>query len=80
MEKIIKDEYGYLYRGNVMETLQEAETVRYIVEKFKDYPQKTKLTTRVYESLVLLKAFGITDKDLIYKTIKENKDKLWNIF
>ncbi len=80
MEKIVKDEYGYLYRSNVMETLQEAEDVRYIVEKFKDYPQKTKLTTKVYESLVLLRAFGITDRDMIYKTIKENKEKLWNIF
>lgn len=80
MEKIVKDEYGYLYRGNVMETLQEAENVRYIVEKFEDYPQKTKLTTKVYESLILLKAFEITDRDMIYKTIKENKEKLWNIF
>lgn len=80
MEKIIKDEYGYLYRGIVMETLQEAEDVRYIVEKFKNYPQKMKLTSKIYETLNLLKVFGITDIDLIYKTIKENKDNLWNIF
>ena len=31
MEKIIKDEYGYLYRGIVMETLKEVENVKYIV-------------------------------------------------
>lgn len=80
MEKIIKDEYGYLYRRIVMETLQEAEDVRYIVEKFKNYPQKMKLTGKIYENLNLLKAFGITDIDLIYKTIKENRDNLWNIF
>ena len=80
MEKIIKDEYGYLYRGIVMETLKEAEDVKYIVEKFKDYPQKMKLTSKIYETLNLLKVFGITDIDLIYKTIKENKDNLWNIF
>jgi hypothetical protein len=80
MEKTIKDEYGYLYRGIVMETLQEAEDVRYIVEKFKNYPQKMKLTSKIYETLNLLKVFGITDIDLIYKTIKENKDNLWNIF
>lgn len=80
MEKIIKDEYGYLYRGIVMETLQEVEDVRYIVEKFKNYPQKMKLTSKIYETLNLLKVFGITDIDLIYKTIKENKDNLWNIF
>lgn len=80
MEKIIKDKYGYLYRGIVMETLQEAEDVKYIVEKFEDYPQKMKLTGKIYETLNLLKVFGITDIDLIYKTIKENKDNLWNIF
>lgn len=80
MEKIIKDEYGYLYKGIVMDTLQEAEDVKYIVEKFKDYPQKMKLTGKIYESLNLLKAFGITDRDLIYETIKKNRDKLWNIF
>lgn len=80
MEKIIKDKYGYLYRGIVMETLQEAEDVKYIVEKFEDYPQKMKLTGILYGSLNLLKAFGITDKDLIYETLRKNKEKLWNIF
>lgn len=80
MEKIIKDEYGYLYRGYVMETLQEAEDVKYIVEKFEDYSQKENLTGKIYGSLNLLKVFGITDKELIYKTIKENKDNLWSIF
>lgn len=80
MEKIVKDEYGYLYRGVVMETLQEAEDVRYIVERFEDYKQKINLTVKIYGSLNLLKAFGITDKELIYKTLKENKDKLWIIF
>jgi|GEM_PF-4144074 hypothetical protein len=80
MDKIVKDEYGYLYRGVVMETLQEAEDVRYIVEKFNDYRQKTNLTAKIYGTLNLLKAFGIIDKELIYKTIKENKDDLWIIF
>ena len=80
MEKIVKDEYGYLYRGYVMETLQEAEDVKYIVEKFEDYPQKENLTGKIYGSLNLLKAFGITDRNLIYKIIKENKDNLWSIF
>lgn len=80
MDKIVKDEYGYLYRGVVMETLQEAEDVRYIVEKFNDYRQKTNLTAKIYGTLNLLKVFGITDRELIYKTIKENKDDLWIIF
>lgn len=80
MKKIVKDEYGYLYRGIVMETLKEAEDVKYIVEKFENYPQKMKLTGKIYESLNLLKAFGIIDRELIYKTIKENEEKLWNIF
>ena len=80
MDKIVKDEYGYLYRGFVMETLQEAEDVRYLVEKFEDYKQKTNLTAKIYGTLNLLKAFGITDKELIYKTLKENKDDLWIIF
>lgn len=80
MEKIVKDEYGYLYRGIVMETLQEAEDVKYIVEKFRDYKQRTNLTAKIYGTLNLLKVFGITDRDMIYKTIKENKEKLWNIF
>lgn len=80
MDKIVKDEYGYLYRGVVMETLQEAEDVRYLVEKFEDYKQKTNLTAKIYGTLNLLKAFGITDKELIYKTLKENKDDLWIIF
>ena len=78
--EIIKDEYGYLYRGFVMETLQEAENVKYIVEKFEDYKQKSKLTSNIYGALNLLKSFGITDRDLIYETIKENKDELWSIF
>ncbi len=59
-----------------METLKEAENVKYIVEKFEDYPQKMKLTSKIYETLNLLKVFGITDIDLIYKTIKENKDNI----
>lgn len=80
MDKIVKDEYGYLYRGVVMETLQEVEDVRYIVEKFNDYRQKTNLTAKIYGTLNLLKVFGITDRELIYKTIKENKDDLWIIF
>lgn len=80
MEKIVKDEYGYLYRGIVMETLQEAEDVKYIVEKFRDYKQRTNLTAKIYGTLNLLKVFGITDRELIYKTIKENKDDLWSIF
>ena len=80
MDKIVKDEYGYLYRGVVMETLQEAEDVRYIIEKFNDYRQKTNLTAKIYGTLNLLKVFGITDRELIYKTIKENKDDLWIIF
>ena len=80
MDKIVKDEYGYLYRGVVMETLQEAEDVKYIVEKFNDYRQKTNLTAKIYGTLNLLKVFGITDRELIYKTIKENKDDLWIIF
>lgn len=80
MNKIVKDEYGYLYRGIVMETLEEAENVKYIVEKFEDYPQKTNLTAKIYGTLNLLKVFGITDRELIYKTIKENKDDLWIIF
>ena len=80
MDKIVKDEYGYLYRGVVMETLQEAEDVRYIVEKFNDYIQKTNLTAKIYGTLNLLKVFGITDRELIYKIIKENKDDLWIIF
>ena len=80
MEKIVKDEYGYLYRGIVMETLQEAEDVKYIVEKFRDYKQRTNLTAKIYGTLNLLKVFGITYRDMIYKTIKENKEKLWNIF
>ena len=80
MEKIVKDEYGYLYRGIVMETLEEAENVKYIVEKFGDYKQRTNLTAKIYGTLNLLKVFGITDRDMIYKTLKENKDKLWNIF
>lgn len=78
--EIVKDEYGYLYRGVVMETLQEAEDVKYIVEKFKNHKQKINLTVKIYGTLNLLKAFGITDRDLIYETIKENKDKLWSIF
>ena len=57
MEKIIKDEYGYLYRGYVMETLQEAENVKYIMEKFEDYSQKENLTGKIYGSLNLLKVF-----------------------
>ena len=77
MEKIVN---GYLYRGIVMETLQEAENVKYIVEKFRDYKQRTNLTAKIYGTLNLLKVFGITDRDMIYKTIKENKEKLWNIF
>lgn len=80
MNKIVKDEYGYLYRGIIMETLEEAEDVKYIVEKFEDYSQKTNLTAKIYGILNLLKAFGITDKELIYKTIKENKNDLWIIF
>ena len=80
MEKIIKDEDGYIYRGYAMETLQEAENVKYIVEKFEDYRQKSKLTGNIYGALNLLKVFGITDRELIYKTIKENKEKLWSIF
>ena len=78
--EIVKDEYGYLYRGVVMETLQEAEDVKYIVEKFENHKQKTNLTAKIYGTLNLLKAFGITDKELIYKTLKENKDDLWIIF
>lgn len=81
MEEITKNgNYGYIYRNYVFETLQEAENVKYIVEKFEDYKQKMKLTSKIYESLNLLKAFEITDRDMIYKTIKENKEKLWNIF
>lgn len=82
MEKIIRDEdeNGYVYRGHIMETLQEAEDVRYIVEKFENYIPKISLTGKIYGTLNLLKAFGITDRDLIYETIKKNKDKLWSIF
>lgn len=83
METIIKDKDGYFYKGLVIDTLQEAEDLKYIIEKFEDYKQKrqkSKLTINIYKSLNLLKAFRITDREFIYKTIKENEENLWSIF
>lgn len=81
MEEITKNgNYGYIYRNYVFETLQEAEDVKYIVEKFENYTQKTRLTEKIHETLNLLKIFGITDREYIYKTIKDNVENLWNVF
>ena len=69
----------YELNGIIFEDKQQYETVKYLINNF-ETNQKTNLIIKLAELVNTLKIFGITDKDQILNTLKENKKELWNIF
>ena len=69
----------YELNGIIFEDKQQYETVKLLINNF-ETTQKTNLTIKLAELVNTLKVFGITDKDQILNTLKENKKELWNIF
>ena len=69
----------YELNGIIFENKQDYELVKYLLDNF-ETNQKTNLTIKLAELVNTLKVFGITDKDQILNTLKENKEELWNIF
>ena len=69
----------YELNGIIFEDKQQYETVKYLINNF-ETNQKTNLIIKLAEVVNTLKIFGITDKDQILNTLKENKKELWNIF
>ena len=70
---------NYELHGIVFEDKQQYETVKYLLNNF-ETTQKTNLTIKLAELVNTLRVFGITDKEQILKTLKENKEKLYHIF
>lgn len=69
----------YELNGIIFEDKQQYETVKLLINNF-ETTQKTNLIIKLAELVNTLKVFGITDKDQILNTLKENKKELWNIF